>query len=352
MSRTKGKREAGGRRSGDLYEEEKHSSGGWSGGKKALAAVLCLLAVLVLAGAGWWFLFVRAPDVKDNDRPLVNSNNPNRKPEEDGDGEQVLTGRKEDYFTFLLLGKDTSSGSTDTIILVSYDVVNQAVNCMSIPRDTMVNVGWDIKRVNSVYSAKESSGGGMEGLKKQVAYLTGVMPDFHVIIEWKAVGKLVEALGGVYFDVPYDMNYDDPVGNLSIHIKAGYQLLDGSKAEGVMRCRNCYPSADIGRTATQRAFLTALAKQAITPSNVTNVTSLINTFSQYVVSDMPLNDMVFFGTQAIGMDLDSALNAASLEGEWISPYWHLDDEAVLELVNSLGIYEETVPAQALHIVHP
>ena len=93
MSRTKGKREAGGRRSGDLYEEEKHSSGGWSGGKKALAAVLCLLAVLVLAGAGWWFLFVRAPDVKDNDRPLVNNNNPNRKPEEDGDGEQVLTGR-------------------------------------------------------------------------------------------------------------------------------------------------------------------------------------------------------------------------------------------------------------------
>ena len=43
MSRTKGKREAGGRRSGDLYEEEKHSSGGWSGGKKAMAAVLCLL---------------------------------------------------------------------------------------------------------------------------------------------------------------------------------------------------------------------------------------------------------------------------------------------------------------------
>ena len=67
---------------------------------------------------------------------------------------------------------------------------------------------------------------------------------------------------------------------------------------------------------------------------------------------MPLSDMVFFGTQAIGMDLDTALNASSLEGEWISPYWQLDDQAVLELVNSLGIYEETVPAQALHIVHP
>ena len=119
-----------------------------------------------------------------------------------------------------------------------------------------------------------------------------------------------------------------------------------------MRCRSCYANADIGRSATQRAFLVALAKQTITPSNAAKVTSLINTFSQYVRSDMPLNDMVFFGTQAIGMDLDTSLNTSSLAGEWISPYWQLDDEAVLELVNSLGIYKEEVPAKALHIVHP
>ena len=119
-----------------------------------------------------------------------------------------------------------------------------------------------------------------------------------------------------------------------------------------MRCRSCYANADIGRTATQRAFLVALAKQTITPSNVTKVTSLINTFAQYVRSNMPLNDMVWFGIQAIGMDLDTALTTGSLEGDWISPYWQLDDQATLELVNGLGIYQEEVPAKALHIVHP
>ena len=55
---------------------------------------------------------------------------------------------------------------------------------------------------------------------------------------------------------------------------------------------------------------------------------------------------------AIGMNLDTALTTGSLEGEWISPYWRLDDKAVLEMVNSLGIYQEQVPARALHIVHP
>lgn len=119
-----------------------------------------------------------------------------------------------------------------------------------------------------------------------------------------------------------------------------------------MRCRNCYYNADIGRAATQRAFLVALVKQTITPSNVTNVTALINTFSQYVRTDMELSDMVWFATQAIGMDLDTALNTDGLPGEWINPYWELDDDATRALVNGLGIYEDEVPARVMGIVHP
>ena len=168
----------------------------------------------------------------------------------------------------------------------------------------------------------------------------------------KACSSIVDQIGGVWCDVPVRMDYRDPYQDLVIDIQPGYQLLDGKKAEGVMRCRSCYANADIGRAATQRAFLVALAKQTITPSNATKVTSLINTFNKYVKSNMPLNNMVWFGTQAIGMDLDTALHAGSLEGKWVSPYWQLDDEAVLELVNSLGIYKEEVPARALHIVHP
>ena len=256
----------------------------------------------------------------------------------------VLTRRKGVY-TCLLLGVADMGGS-DTIMLGVFDTKAKTASLISIPRDTVIYSGGKYRKINSTYA------GGEEAVAAAVRDLLGVPVDYYVSVNLKAFSSIVDQIGGVWFDVPVRMDYRDPLQDLVIDIQPGYQLLDGKKAEGVMRCRNCYVNADIGRTATQRAFLTALAKQAITPSNVTNVTSLINTFSQYVSSDMPLSDMVFFGTQAIGMDLDSALNAASLEGEWISPYWHLDDEAVLELVNSLGLYEETVPAQALHIVHP
>lgn len=259
--------------------------------------------------------------------------------------EQLVLNRRDGVYTCLLLGV-ADQGGTDTIMLGVFDTQGRSASLISIPRDTVVYQDGKYRKINSTYA------GGEEAVAEAVHDLLGIPVDYWVSVNLKAFSSIVNQIGGVYFTVPVDMDYEDPYQDLYIHIPAGYQLLDGKKAEGVMRCRSCYANADIGRTATQRAFLVALAKQTITPSNVTKVTSLINTFSQYVRSNMPLNDMVWFGTQAIGMDLDTALATGSLEGDWISPYWQLDDQATLELVNSLGIYQEDVPAKALHIVHP
>lgn len=257
----------------------------------------------------------------------------------------LVLNRRDGVYTCLLLGV-ADMGGTDTIMLGVFDTQAKTASLISIPRDTVVYYNGKYQKVNATCA------GGEEAVADAVSDLLGVPVDFWMSINLKAFESIVNQIGGVYFTVPVDMDYEDPYQDLSIHVKAGYQLLNGKQAVGVMRCRSCYPSADIGRSATQRAFLTALVKQTVTLSNASKVTSLINTFSQYVSTSMPLNDMVYFGTQAIGMDLDNALNAAGLPGEWINPYWELDDEAVLELVNDLGIYKEEVPAQVLHIVHP
>lgn len=328
MSRTKGKREAGSwHKGGDPFAGEsapKEKKAGGRGKKAALIALACVV-LAAAAIAVWWFTSVRAPNVSSNDRPGVTNNNPSLKPgETDTDGPEAAAGRKEDFFTFLLLGKDTSSGSTDTIILVSYDVPNQQVNMMSIPRDTAVNVPWSVKKINSVYSAKESSGGGLENLKKQVGYLTGVMPDRYVIVEWEAVGEIVEAVGGVEFDVPRNMNYDDPYQNLHIHINKGLQKLDGKQAMGVIRYRHDnrrpdgtmpgYADGDLGRTETQQAFLKAMAKKVLQLQNVTKVGSFVKTFLNHVETDMDLTELMWFATKAMGMDADS-IQACTMPNE-------------------------------------
>lgn len=261
------------------------------------------------------------------------------------DSEHLVLNRRDGVFTCLLLGV-ADQGGTDTIMLGVFDTNAKKASLISIPRDTVVYQNGKYRKINSTYA------GGEEAVAATVHDLLGVPVDYWVSVNLKAFNSIVDQIGGVYFDVPVRMDYKDPYQDLVIDIQPGYQKLNGKQAEGVMRCRSCYVNADIGRAATQRAFLVALAKQTITPSNVGNVTSLVNTFIKYVNTTMPLNDMVWFGTQAIGMDLDTALTTGSLAGEWISPYWQLDDQAVLDLVNSLGIYQEQVPARALHIVHP
>lgn len=320
---------------------------------KGLYITLFILSLIVVAGYAALNIFAPKPTVDGQVTIPPKPSGPSAPPAAtDSLGgsstptpDHLVLNRREDVFTCLLLGV-ADQGGTDTIMLGVFDTKAKQASLISIPRDTVVYQNGKYRKINSTYA------GGEEAVAEAVHDLLGVPVDYWVSVNLKAFSSIVNQIGGVYFDVPVDMDYEDPYQDLYIHISAGYQLLDGKKAEGVMRCRSCYASADIGRTATQRAFLVALAKQTITPSNVGNVTSLINTFSKYVRSNMPLNDMVWFGTQAIGMDLDTALNTSSLEGEWISPYWQLDDEAVLDLVNSLGIYQEQVPARALHIVHP
>ncbi len=319
---------------------------------KGLYIVLFVLSLVIVVSFVALNVFAPAPTVdsqvtfnpgpkgaEQSDPPSEVSGEPEATPT------PLVLNRRDGVYTCLLLGV-ADMGGTDTIMLGVFDTQGKTASLISIPRDTVVYYNGKYQKVNATYA------GGEEAVVDAVSDLLGVPVDFWMSINLKAFESVVNQIGGVYFTVPVDMDYEDPYQDLAIHIKAGYQLLNGKQAVGVMRCRNCYPSADIGRSATQRAFLTALVKQTVTLSNASKVTSLINTFSQYVSTNMPLNDMVYFGTQAIGMDLDSALNASGLPGEWTNPYWELDDEAVLELVNGLGIYKEEVPAQVLHIVHP
>lgn len=345
-------------------------AGAWKGlGKWKKAGIIAggsVLAVILLV-VGWWSLFVKAPDVSDNDRPITGLDSAARpvgagNSVEDKDGSEAASGRKEDVYTFILLGKDTAGGgNTDTMILVTYDVPNATVNCMSIPRDTMVNVSWDIKRINSVYMAKESSGGGIEGVKKQVGLLTGVTPDFYVIIEWKAVGLLVDALGGVEFDVPYNMNYDDPYQDLHIHQSKGLRTLSGSDAMQIVRFRG-YNGGDVKRVEVQQLFLKAVAKQCLQLKNWTKISDFAKIFFENVETDIPLNNLLWFAQKAMNVDLDN-LDFVTMPGNYEGYAWSRTaggnqsyvfayPEEIVKLVNeSFNPYSRDITEDDLQIMY-
>ena len=134
----------------------------------------------------------------------------------------------------LILGQ--SENLTDTIMLASYDPKTQEAALLSIPRDTFIGNDvnyastWD--KINAVYQ------NGAENTLKEVRELTGINVQYYLKVDTEALKVLVDEIGGVYFDVPIDMHYTDRRQNLYIDLKAGYQKLDGDKAEQVVRFRH------------------------------------------------------------------------------------------------------------------
>ncbi len=276
------------------------------------AVILALLLVGVLAVRS---LFVRPELPKRNDPQNAVDLDGDGVPDEPegidyGDGIRPRGGdgerKSKDYWTVLILGRDTGGGgNTDTMLLASYDVTNQKATVMSIPRDTMVNVPWDIKRINSVYNYYGGGEKGIQHLYKEIAQLVGFEPDFQVVVEWDAVGAIVDAIGGVYFDVPMDMNYKDPYQDLVISQKAGYRLLSGSDAMQVLRYRHDnnmkhgYAEGDLGRIKTQQAFLKAMVEQVLKPKNMTKAGPLIEAFNKNVETDLSFQNILWFAQSAV-----------------------------------------------------
>ena len=318
--------------------------------KKILKTAYWTLFALSLAVVVGYIIFritVKAPDVDaEVTFPPQTTQSPetgiSRPPEEEG---LVLT-RRQGVYTCLLTGSDEGNGRADTIMIGVFDTVEGTASLISVPRDTLVGIGGGGRKVNSVYGL-----GGVDLLRKVLEQTLAIPIDFYVEVELDAFAAIVDEVGGVWFDVPMDMDYEDPYQDLFIHVKAGYQQLNGEQALGVMRFRSGYASQDIGRTQTQRAFLAAMVEQTVTLSNVGKVGELIRILNTYVHSDMPLDEMVYFATRAVGMDLETSLRSVILPNQWIYPYIELEDEKVLELVNSLGIYEQEVPLSALNILH-
>ena len=218
----------------------------------------------------------------------------------------------------LILGK--SQNMTDTIMVVKYSPKNQQASLLSIPRDSFVGKSTSsataFDKINSKYQISPQS------VIDAVNKLTGLNLKYYVTVDTKALRDLVDAIGGVYFDVPIDMNYDDSSQALAIHLKKGYQLLNGMQAEGVVRFRHnnngtSYPSEygdnDLGRMKTQRAFIETVLKQTLKVGNITKVNQLINIAKEEVSTNIPWDTLKNYAVALMDFDTNN-LKTGALPG--------------------------------------
>ena len=179
--------------------------------------------------------------------------------------------------------------------------------------------------------------------------------DYTVCVNLQGFTALVDAIGGVDFEVPINMDYDDPIQGLSIHFKKGMQHLSGADALRVVRFRHNndgtgYGSEDLGRMQTQQKFLKAVAKKMLSFENlISNPRKYAEIFGQYVDTDLSVTDLAWFGMQVFGMGVDK-IDFSTLPNEWKYPYIYLDPDETLALVNTyLNPYVEDRTAEDLNL---
>ncbi len=168
-----------------------------------------------------------------------------------------------DEFFILLLGcdEDRSPGNkvvsdfarTDSIHLIRLDFKNEAIGMLQVPRDIVVEMpGYRRMRMNALHVV-----GGPELTERAIEKLLNIRPDRTIVLNYDALRKIVNTVGGVEVFVEKRMKYTDRSGGLYIDIQPGRQHMDGDKAIEYIRYRR---DSDIDRGRRQQEFMMAFQR--------------------------------------------------------------------------------------------
>lgn len=238
----------------------------------------------------------------------------------------------------LVLGVDKSGLLTDTIMVASYNLDEDEVNILSIPRDTRMYVGKKYQKINAAHAIAQSGKiKGPQGTIEAVSRLTGLPINYYVEFTFDAFQNTIDALGGVYFDVPQDMYYKDAGQKLFIDLDKGYQLLDGDKAEQLVRFRQ-YPQGDIDRVAVQQAFIGAIAQQKLNLGIIGQLPDLYDVLKEDIDTNFTVLDVTRYANNLKDL-LPENIHMFQLPGEfsgeeYITSYWLPDMMGIRTLIET------------------
>lgn len=229
-----------------------------------------------------------------------------------GQNEETLANL--DTLDFLLIGE--SGNMTDSIMACRYDPKTQKAYMLSIPRDTFIGNSeanaTTSDKINCVYNIKKDPMNTVKAVNK----VTGLNLKYYVFVDTKALTEIVDAIGGVEFDVPIDMEYDDTSKNNTLHInlKKGMQKIDGNKAEQLLRFRHnndgsSYPKEygdnDLGRMHTQRDFIKATLNQTIRANNIFKLNELLDIVNKHVKTNLSVSLIKDYIPYAVNFDTEN-----------------------------------------------
>lgn len=250
-----------------------------------------------------------------------------------------------DKLEVLIMGEST--GSSDTMIVCSYDPKTQQASMLSIPRDTFIGENTNRAKAGNKLNSFYSNGSTPEKTMEAINEVTGLNISKYVLIDTKALKELVDIIGEVEFDVPINMDYDDDSQQLYIHLQKGVQKLNGDKVEQLVRFRHnndgsTYPYEygieDYGRMRTQRELIKTILKQTVQFKNVKEIGKIMDLAEKYIQTNMNFSELKDYIPYIVNINVNN-IQTEQLPGESkvLNGIWFFlnDKEETEEVVNRL-----------------
>ncbi|WP_459501843.1 LCP family protein [Bacillus sp. C1] len=235
----------------------------------------------------------------------------------------------EDYAT------DGQNGRTDSLMLAKIDPQTKSVSLMSIPRDSRVTIAGKNKKdkINAAHAY-----GGERMAIDTVELFFGVPVDHYIKIDFKGFKGIVDAVGGITVDVPFDFEERSDIDYYKlIQFKQGKQELNGEEALAYVRMRKQDPNGDYGRAARQRQVLAAVAHKLNSASTVFKIKDLTEVVGKYIKTDIPVSDGLSLYSKFAGFD-PSTIQTIKLEGadkKINDIYYFIPDEKSVQNVRNI-----------------
>lgn len=273
----------------------------------------------------------------------------------------------DEMLNIAIFGTDEDGFRTDVNIIASFHTKDQKLSLISVPRDTRVTMTDDmisyleehdhtVPERNGVYGqckltevhAYAGEGNRCTFSVAMLEDLLNIDIDYYVKVDLDAFKELVDAIGGVEFNVEERLYYSDPAQGLYIDLYPGLQTLDGEKAEMLVRYRSGYAQGDIKRIEVQQAFLKAMLEQLSSSDTVLkNLDSLIKIGLEKSETNMPLSEALHYAPYLAKIN-PATVTMDTVPGEG-GAYYDLDEEATKTLID-YRIYGITPPASTEDVI--
>lgn len=224
-----------------------------------------------------------------------------------------------DPISILFLGIDDNSGRekngqsaeqsrTDAMILSTFNADKEQIRMLSIPRDTISyipEVGYYDKITHAhAYNGPTAS---MDSVEATL----NVPVDYYARINMEAFVDAVDELGGIEYDVPYNISEPNTNDTGKIKVKKGHQKLNGDEALAVARTR--HQDSDLKRGQRQMDLIKKLFIKAQKADSFSKLDDVIEIVGKNAKHNLSYKEVKALATSYLKDDVK--IKSKQLEGQ-------------------------------------